>query len=187
MSIGEYKQCCSQKNVSDKKKKKIEWFLERKAVYEKSSFTKNTVGKWCELIPYVQWNDLHSKTQEGWLRFVTLPWGMAEVLEAYHPLPLDGKSPPQTAEHLRAQTCPGVKWLLALKSPEQSEPASSAACRKIYFVVIEKAVSRRKGEEKRNWSEQNKALWVSEGEDNQEHNVLLSITPGQPQQIPPHP
>lgn len=30
---------------------------------------------------------------------------MAEVLEAYHPLPLDGKSPPQTAEHLPAQTC----------------------------------------------------------------------------------
>lgn len=51
---------------------------------------------------------------------------------------------------MRVQGSRGGEVTLALKSPEQSEPASSAACRKIYFVVIEKAVSRRKGEEKRN-------------------------------------
>lgn len=53
------------------------------------------MGKQRKLILHVQWNDSRKRSlRERGLHFVVLPWGMTEVLEVYHPLPLDGKSPP---------------------------------------------------------------------------------------------
>lgn len=82
---------------------------------------------------------------------------MAEVLEVYHPLPLDGKSPPPNS---RASASPDFafrvkepeKGLLALKSTEQIELASHPVCQGL-FCCDGKALCRRKGEEGRNQTE----------------------------------
>lgn len=79
---------------------------------------------------------------------------MAEVLDAYHPLPLDGKSPPPNS---RASASTDFvsrgqepeKGLLALDSTAQIELASHPVCQDL-FCCDWKAMSRRKGEEGRN-------------------------------------
>lgn len=82
---------------------------------------------------------------------------MAEVLEAYHPLPLDGKSPPPNS---KASARPDFasrgqqpeKGLLALESTEQIELVSHPVCQDL-FCCDGKTMCRRKGEERRKQTE----------------------------------